>query len=159
MGFGSDTDAVHVSFWNWMAMSLVCLYFPRHFVIAIPRMLFDSWYCVGQLCAIDSMSGIIWLIYSAKQHSLIFQSILSACCFWTREAYLSLFWFDCGNMIQRWKLISISKSVFELYLCYQTRNSAPVIGFVFSASLEWCVISALLDLFHCYLHHKEARSH
>lgn len=30
-GVSSDKDAVHASFWNWMAMSLVCCYFPRHF--------------------------------------------------------------------------------------------------------------------------------
>lgn len=123
-------------------------------------MVFDYCYRVGQLCAIDSMSGIIWLIYSAKQYNPEVQSILYAYCLpvvWKHEAYLSFCWLDCGNMIQWWKQLSILRSVFELYLCYQEEHDlAPVIGFVFSVSLEWQGISTQWDLFQCHLHHKAA---
>lgn len=50
-------------------MSLVCLYVSRHSVIAVPKMLFDFCHCAEQLCGIDSMSGIIWLINSATVQS------------------------------------------------------------------------------------------
>lgn len=112
VGVSSDKDAVHASFWNWTAVSSVCLYFPRHF------------------CNCHSQNAL-WLLLACR----------AAMCYWLRvrnhlahllcktiqshlpehivcllslkhEACLSLFWFDRGNMI--WKLIHFKIFVWTL---------------------------------------------
>lgn len=100
-------------------MSMVCLYFPRHVC---------NCYSKNALWFLLPCQTALWYWLHVKnnlpvllvQNNLIFQLLLYAFFYWKREAYLSLFWFDCTNTIEWSKSIQILKSVFELYLCHQT---------------------------------------
>lgn len=148
MGFSSVKDAVHVLFWNWKAVSKICL----HLLMPFPK------------CSLIWAAMCYWLhVGNHLAHLLCSNNTIPYprvyCLHVVFESMKHIYL--CFDLIMEMRysgdsLYPILQSAFELYLYHQKRYSARVIGFAFSASLEWHVISALLDLFHCHLHHKEA---
>lgn len=134
-------------------MSIVCLYFPRHIC---------NCYSKNALWFLLPCQTALWYWLHVKnnlpvllvQNNLIFQLLLYAFFYWKREAYLSLFWFDCANTI-------VIKVDTDFEICLWTLSLPSdliVITFVFSLSLEWHFICNLLDLFHLHLHNRKAAS-
>ncbi len=156
MGSSSDKDAVHASFWNWKAMSVVCLHFPRHFCNCHSRN--AVWFLLPCQAAM-----YYWLHVRNHSAHLLGKTIRTHipeyifCVVFERMKHIYL----CSDLIvvirysdECW--YPVLKSVFELYLCHQRHNSDPMIRFVSYQSWKRCYVSPLLDLILFHLHYKEA---
>lgn len=131
MGWSSDKDAGRSSFWNWRAMSIVGLYFPRHSCNRHSQnALLFLLTCQTAMCYWLSVRNPVFLIYSAKtKESHVLEYII--CLFFLKAWSLSIFvliWLRRYDRVMKVDIPSLNP--FKLYLSHQERDSAPVIGFV-----------------------------